>query len=116
MSHARGNIFFGERAEDRLTFSEAFPEILDASAEVEETGEGNHGLGLRRFHKQGLREYINCSNHRCLGKGFALGFYLREMIRAHASERAIDCPCESHDEDGHPCGNRFKAQIKIQYR
>jgi len=115
MPHSKGgNIFPSRHNPDlQVPFKEAFPEIESLHVEVTETGEGNHGLGLRRFTTLSIREFINCSNHRCGGKGVCIGEVLREMIAHGVAERTLQRPCQSREENGKPCPNIFTLQIHL---
>jgi hypothetical protein len=113
----RGFIFrLSPDAPENVPFERVFPDILSVDAAVNETGPGNSGLGLRRFSKLSVREYINCSNVHCSGKALPLGDLLREMqaSRLTTLSRALDCA--GREESGGPCRNRFEIRIDVAYR
>jgi hypothetical protein len=97
-----------------ITFAEAFPDIEAVAADITEVGEGNAGLGVRRFYKNSVREYVNCSNGACGGRGLAMGDLLRQMLREKRDAAEFDLACESRQESGHPCLNRFHVRLRIQ--
>lgn len=112
---SQGRIFKSAHSLPQLaTFQEAFPMLDSVSAEVSEFGEGNAGLGLRRFHKNSIREYVNCSNVHCLGRGLAMGDLLRQMLREARDEAEFDRPCDSRDESGASCPNHFGVRIRLR--
>lgn len=117
-SKPRGDIFRprGGTPDERVPFEEAFPEIASIEAEVIETGEGNVGLGIRRFNRLSVREFLNCSSHLCGGIGFTLGTVLRDMANLRQSKAHIERPCESREDSGQPCPNRFTVDLQITYR
>jgi len=96
-------------------FERVFPEIDAVEVVIEETGPGNEGLGLRVLKRRSIREMINCSNPNCLGKGFALGKVLRELVQKHHTEWSGKLSCTSREESGAACLNRFVVQIKIVF-
>jgi hypothetical protein len=99
-----------------LTFQEAFPDIETVHAEVHETGEGNHGLGLRRITKNSLREFVNCSNPTCAGQGLAIGQIIQQMAASREAKRSLHERCQSHEESGRRCPNYFEGFIELTYR
>lgn len=112
-----GDIFLPRSADPqgRATFEQAFPDIRALDVIVRETGEGNKGLGERRFHRRSVREFINCSSHRCAGKGFSLGAVMRRMANLRQPHLRLDQRCESTEESGRPCPNRFAVELHIDY-
>ncbi len=113
----QGGIFRSNSSEElSIPFSEAFPQIQEIDAEISETGEGNEGLGVRRFNRLSAREYVNCSNHRCGGKGFSFGDLLREMIAQRQIERKTDKPCLSNEDGGRPCPNHFAIVVRLELK
>jgi len=117
-SRRAGDIFIRspEQPGVRVTFAEAFPDIESLDAAVAETGEGNQGLGIRRFTRLSAREFVNCSNHRCSGKGFSLGELLRAMTRGRRTRLSQARSCLSHEESGRRCPNRFQVDIELRYK
>lgn len=113
----QGDIFKarGATADIRVPFAEAFPEIERVQVDLEETGEGNRGLGLRRFEKRSVREFINCSNQSCAGIGLSLGELLRDMANRRQARARIEKSCESQIENGCPCPNRFALDVSVTY-
>src|SRR4051812_49231485 len=101
-SKRKAGAIFGE-----ATFAEAFPTIATLTVEVTESGEGNHGLGIRRFNQRSAREWVNCSSENCLGKGFSLGALLRRLVAEGQITVQREQSCESLEESGRPCANRF---------
>jgi hypothetical protein len=112
----RGSIFrAASGASENVPFERAFPTIFSVDASVRETGPGNTGLGLRRFNKLSLREYINCSNLHCSGKALALGDLLREMQGAGLTSVHRELSCAGYQESGDPCPNRFQIELTVAY-
>jgi hypothetical protein len=83
---------------------------------IDETGEGTSGLGLRCLTRRSVREFINCSNPRCYGKGLNLGGMLREMIKGRETTRTIETLCGSREETGVACPNAFHVRLHIVYK
>ncbi len=98
--------------ENKLQFQEAFPEIKALDIEVTEQGPGNEGLGLRRFTALTVREYINCNNPDCTGKGLSMGDHLRQMLQARQNRQDIQQACEGSTPQG-PCKNHFHVTIAL---
>jgi len=116
-ARARGDIFRKNAESDEyVRFAEAFPEIAELSVDVDERGEGNEELGLRRFHQGTVREFFNCSNHRCVGRGFRMGDLLRDMTRRRDTRRDVEVRCQSREESGGVCANIFRVSVRIAYR
>lgn len=112
----QGAIFHGQHDGESLRFEEAFPQIAAVEVEIDEAGPGNEGLGRRCLVRRSIREFINCSNPACQGKGLALGAILRRMLREGVSELGLDQACASRLESGDPCPNGFRLQIRLVRR
>jgi len=97
-------------------FDAVFPQIAAVEAVIEEKGEGNQGLGLRSLTRRSVREYINCSNPQCTGKGLALGLLMRRMVKEQMDRWEGHFPCESQEEAGTPCANTFQVQLTIRFK
>jgi hypothetical protein len=110
----RGDIFRSPAGP--VSFDRAFPEIESIDVIVEESGEGNAGLGRRHFTKRSVREIINCSSAHCGGQGFLLGDLLREMVASRTTEAHRTGNCQSREESGRPCTNAFDVKVRISYR
>ncbi len=111
-----GNIFRKDSdSDDHVPFATAFPRIAELRVEVSESGEGNSGLGLRKFNRHSIREHLNCSSHRCLGRGFWMGNLLRDMVRLGETQRLVVRACESREEAGNPCPNIFTVDVKLTF-
>jgi polysaccharide biosynthesis protein PslG len=114
---SQGGIFWSSD-EDRgktFRFEEVFPEIRSLAVEIIEQGSGNAGLGARRFSKNSVREFINCSSASCSGIGFWLGRLLRRMVRDGRRRLHVQAPCESRQESGTPCLNSFDVRIALEF-
>jgi hypothetical protein len=112
----RGDIFKSNHSEKTVSFEEAFPAVQSLEMTVEESGPGNAGLGVRRFHRRSFREFINCSNVACAGKGFAAGELLRHLSTHRESFARQMVKCQSQTESGTPCSNTFLVEIKVTYK
>jgi hypothetical protein len=112
----QGDIFKSDSDGETTTFNRAFPTIAAIGVDIDETGEGNHGLGRRSLTRRSMREYINCSSPHCSGKGLDLGLLLREMIATHQRECKVERVCAGHDEAGNSCKNVFHVALHVTYR
>jgi hypothetical protein len=110
--------FYGRKA----NFNEAFPEIDEASASVEEFGKGAAGGRRRIFDKNNLGQYIDCSNPLCYGGGADIGRFLRTMIANGKTHDETTLPCMGDEGSPkgkkirHKCLNEFKISIDIKYK
>jgi hypothetical protein len=112
----QGSIFKGaDGSDDSARFEEAFPEIKSVKVTIEESGPGNEGLGLRELTRRSVREYINCSNPDCLGKGLLLGDVLRRMQTEKQTQLSWEQNCSSKDHAGRPCANHFRIRIYLLF-
>src|SRR5450755_2079119 len=102
--------------EKKVTFAEAFPEVDSLSAEIIETGPGNSGLGVRRFQRTSFREYINCSNVQCSGRGLPLGDLLRDMVSRRQKSCESHHPCAGHQDSKLACPNAFHIDMEVFYK
>jgi hypothetical protein len=113
----QGDIFFQRDGSlPKTTFSKAFPDIENLTADVTEKGLGNEGLGVRRFTKTSYREFINCSNVLCSGHGAPTGNILRSLVENHRTTYKEDVACTGREESGKPCTNIFSIEITLKYR
>jgi polysaccharide biosynthesis protein PslG len=114
---SQGAIFWSsdEDREKTFRFEEVFPAIRSLVVEVVEQGSGNAGLGARRFSKNSVREFINCSSAHCAGIGFWLGRLLRRMVRDGRRRLHVQTTCESREESGARCQNLFDVRIAIEF-
>jgi hypothetical protein len=110
----QGTIFRSETGEN-VTFEKAFPDIKLIDVVIDESGAGTEGLGTRCLTRRSVRETINCSNPRCLGKGLELGALIRHMVQMRQTHHALTALCQSREENNHPCANHFNMQIAITY-
>lgn len=99
------------------TFEQAFPKIETVSVSVHEEGPGNEGLGVRVFHKRSVREYINCSNPDCSGKGYRLGDRFRQMLdEDQLSCRDVKLCSGTIESTTQACPNQFQIDLHLQLR
>lgn|GEM_PF-3195521 len=111
----QGDIFKSNIDGELTTFERAFPTIDSLDVAIDESGEGSEGLGLRCLTRRSVREYVNCSNPRCLGKGLDLGALLRQMTQNKQRALATELQCQSREESGMPCKNIFHIRLRITY-
>jgi hypothetical protein len=112
----QGDIFKSSEDGGLTTFDGAFPSIESLEVVIDETGEGTEGLGLRCLTRRSVREFINCSNPRCYGKGLDLGGLLRSMLHTQQLAHTLETPCGSREESGVPCPNIFHVRLQVIYR
>ena len=114
----QGDIFKASPDGRLTTFDEAFPSIESLEVVIDETGEGTQGLGLRGLTRRSVREYINCSNPRCYGKGLDLGGLLAGHDSKSEQRRTrVETPCGSREETGicmPQCVSRAIAHLFIK--
>lgn len=109
--------FLGEK----VSFARAFPQIADIHVEVVETRAGTGGTP-RHYGKQGLGEYINCSNRLCYNGGFRIGSAIRDMVSGQETTREGSSLCQGYEGSPKgrkkygPCDRFFKWKITIEYR
>jgi hypothetical protein len=113
----------------KTSFAEAFPEILQVTVEVEESGTGvssgifgNQQTRLTRYTETSLGEYADCSNRLCFNGGIDIGSMLREAVREQKTEFGGTGRCQGYE--GSPggrrkhreCMNYFKVRGEITYK
>ena len=58
------------------TFEQTFPQVEAVTVEIEEYGDGIYGgERSRRYTRESLAEYVNCSNPLCYNGGVQWGAY-----------------------------------------
>lgn len=111
----QGDIFKAGPDGSLTTFEQAFPTIATVEVDIDETGEGNQGLGRRSLTRRSVREFINCSNPHCGGKGLDLGALLRQMVEERGTTLMVKRDCLSRDENGRACPNTFSVAVRVTY-
>ena len=107
----------------QTSFEKAFPMIEDISVKTAERGYGIYAEPRRyTLGKNGLGEYINCSNPSCKRGGFEISHEIRDMISKKDTERKTMIVCIGDEGSpkgrkiGRSCINRIETEIKIKYK
>jgi hypothetical protein len=105
------------------TFEEAFPEIDEVVVEFEEHGHVPRAYQhKRKYTKDNLGEYIDCSNPPCYDGGFSIGRILREMVAKRQTKLETTKCCQGNEASPkgkriyRSCANFFKVKVNIKYK
>ena len=110
-------LFLGEK----VRFSRAFPEIESLNVAVTEKSCGFE-VKTRHYSGESAGEYLDCSNRRCYGGGFQLGFILGEMNRNEESEKQFHFLCDGYEGSPKgrirygPCDHSFDVKVSVRYK
>lgn len=105
---------------DKVTFSQAFPEIESVTVEGYET---DYGFEIGKcFWSTGYGEFLDCKNPQCYNGGVNIGQQIRFMLSVKETNREKMFYCQGYE--GSPkgrikrgmCAHRFHLKINIKYK
>jgi hypothetical protein len=99
------------------SLAETFPDIEDASVEIE-TNEHN-GSRVAHYRIGTIGEYVDCPNPQCSGGGLRIVQILRLMVLCKETEREQTRKCIGHVGRGRTkrdCDVIFKIHARITYK
>lgn len=103
----------------KTNFEGAFPAVHDVIVTVTEYDEYNQS-SRRKYDKNNLGQFINCSNRQCFNGGFAIGDALFRLSFRKETYGEGEATCQGHDGNskrrGDSCDHRFTYTISIVYK
>jgi hypothetical protein len=111
----KGGLVFGREA----PFDEAFPEIENVEARIEEFN-SNWKSYFNKKRSNPPSEHVECHNPLCQSGGFYIGEILRDMVLKRETHRKGTTMCAGRERMARryfrPCSNNFKYEIMIEYK
>ncbi len=106
---------------ERLSFTEAYPQIEDLEMTVTEMDFESLPDGKSYVYtmKEPPGGRFSCHNPRCKEGGFLIQDILGEMVRQRERSRKEELGCPGHELLGRtkrPCDHSFKIAIELKYR
>ena len=109
---------------NKVSFEEAFPEIVSLRMEISQSGEGTYDWDKNVVYtlENPPGEYIDCRNRICYNGGISIGSILRSMVHSKKTYEEGFQKCQGYE--GSPkgrrkyriCVNSFEYKIQIEYK
>lgn len=108
----------------KVSFTEAFPQIADIKIEVKRSGRGvDEWNKISSYEMKRLPgEYIDCTNPLCYNGGFSIGSILRDMVGNKLTEKTENAICQGNEGSlkgrrvYRRCLNFFQIKVSIEYK